>query len=91
MNDVAKMAMEGILEEGMAFFVFQAHVESDSQELFLRKMETAFHVLWYGAYRDNRRSREATITSNLYFIFLVLNLRQRYEIKLNNSSFYNIY
>ena len=34
MNDVAEMAMEGILVEGMAFLVFQAHVESDSQELF---------------------------------------------------------
>ena len=33
-NDVAKMAMEGILVEGMASLVFQAHVETDSQELF---------------------------------------------------------
>ena len=40
MNDVTKMAMEGILVEGMASLVFQTHVETDSQELFLRKMET---------------------------------------------------
>ena len=39
MNDMTKMAMEGILVEGMAFLVFQAHVESESQELFLWQME----------------------------------------------------
>ena len=34
MNDVAEMAIEGIFVEGMASLVFQAHVESGSQELF---------------------------------------------------------
>ena len=40
MNDVTKMAMEGILVEGMAFLVFNTHMEADCQELFLWQMET---------------------------------------------------